>query len=79
MRMELGSFKIVLDPEDDREAVFRWIFRNLSNKELGEILGVTEKTVRRWKVNGRLPCRENGRIMLLDLVHHLAPKAAKGE
>ena len=55
MRLELGALKIELDEGDDVEAFFRGLFRHFNNMELSEMLGVSPKTVTRWKRDGRLP------------------------
>lgn len=75
MRLELGLVKLEVERQEDAAAFLRGLLRYLNNLELAAVLGVTDKTVRRWKREGRLPTREGGQIMLLDLLYHLAPPA----
>ncbi|MDH5753251.1 MAG: helix-turn-helix domain-containing protein [Deltaproteobacteria bacterium] len=68
MRIRVGT--VCLDVEGDRElqGALRSLFRHLSNKELGDILGISERTVRRWKDEGQLPSKGRERLTMLDLL-----------
>jgi hypothetical protein len=78
MRLELGTVNVVLDADEDPAVFLKRLYRHLTNLEVGEILGVSNKTVQRWKREGRLPSRGTGQIMLLDLLHFLDPGWAAG-
>jgi len=78
MRLELGTVNVVLDADEDPAVFLKRLYRHLTNMEVGEILGVSNKTVQRWKREGRLPSRGTGQIMLLDLLHFLDPGLAAG-
>lgn len=73
MRIELGSVKLVLDSGEDVDEVLRRLLRHFTNKEIAALLGVSERTVRRWKEQGRLPSRGSGQITLLELLRFLGP------
>ena len=66
MRLELGALKIELDEGDDVEAFFRGLFRHFNNMELSEMLGVSPKTVTRWKRDGRLPGGSGTGLTMLE-------------
>ena len=68
MRLELGALKIELEEGDDVEAFFRGLFRHFNNMELSEILGVSPKTVTRWKRDGRLPGGSGKGLTMLELL-----------
>lgn len=76
MRIELGAVRLVLDNGEDMDEVLRGLLRHLTNKEIAALLGVSERTVRRWKVQGRLPARGSDQITLLELLRFLAPSGA---
>ena len=75
MRLELGALTLVVERQEDAAAFLRGLLRHLNNLELAELLGVTDKTVRRWKREGRLPRREGGQVMLLELLQHVQARA----
>jgi excisionase family DNA binding protein len=77
MRLELGALTVEVERQEDAADFLRGLFRQLTNKEVAEVLGVTDKTVRRWRRAGRLPGREGGQLTLLDLLHYLGPGARK--
>ena len=66
--IELGHLRIHLDEDEETVTVLQSLARHLSNQETAEILGVSERTVRRWKRKGRLPCGENTRLSFADLL-----------
>lgn len=66
--IELGHLRIHLDEEEETVTVLQSLARYLSNQETAEILGVSERTVRRWKRKGRLRCGENMRLSFADLL-----------
>lgn len=68
MRVELGALKIELDEDDDVEAFFRGLFRHFNNMELSDMLGVSPKTVTRWKRDGRLPGGPGKGLTMLELL-----------
>lgn len=71
MRLELGTLTVQVEHQEEATAFLRGLFRHLTNKEVAELLGVTDKTVRRWQQTGRLPSRSGGQLTLLDLLGHL--------
>ncbi|HKI99849.1 MAG TPA: helix-turn-helix domain-containing protein [bacterium] len=75
MRLELGALTVEVERQEDAADFLRGLFRHLNNKEVADLLGVTDKTVRRWRRAGRLPTRGGGQLTLLDLLHHLGPGA----
>ena len=68
MRLELGALRIELEAGDDVEAFFRSLFRHFNNMELSEILGVSPKTVTRWKRDGRLPTGSGKGLAMVELL-----------
>lgn len=80
MRMTVGAVTVEVEHPDAAESFLRSLFRHLTNQEVAELLGVTDKTVRRWQRSGRLPYRPGGQTLLLDLVTYLgaAPPRAGG-
>ena len=70
--IEMGGLKIHLTADEDAVSLVQALMRHLSNQEVADVLGVSERTVRRWKREGRLPDRGNARLRLADLVEHLA-------
>lgn len=76
MRLELGALRIELEAGDDVEAFFRSLFRHFNNMELSEILGVSPKTVTRWKRDGRLPAGSGKGLAMVEL---LAAVGSPGE
>jgi hypothetical protein len=80
MRMELGAVSVEVDGQAELDAFLRRILRALTNKEVGAFLGVTERTVRRWKLEGRLPGPRKGQVTVLELLQFLqAQGSAPGE
>jgi len=74
MRMiEVGAVKIHLEEDEEAVALLESLLRPLNNKEVAAMIGISERTVMRWKRNGRLPTRHKGQIFVLDLIRHLAP------
>lgn len=65
MVLEFGSVRVVLDDPEQVQAVLRDLLRQLTNREVADILGVTERTVRRWKLAGRLPGAERTTLLAL--------------
>jgi excisionase family DNA binding protein len=74
MRLELGALAVQMERPEDAAEFLRGLMRCLNNREVAEVLGVTDKTVRRWKREGRLPEGRGGQITLLDLLHHQEPQ-----
>lgn len=73
MHLELGGIRLVVESEAEMVEVLTAMLRHLTNKEVAGILGVSERTVRRWKEEGRLPDRGNEQVTLAELVAHLLP------
>lgn len=67
-----------LDSNEEAVSLLTSLLRHLSNKEVATMVGVSERTVRRWKLEGRLPSRTNEPVMLADLLLYLAPKDPPG-
>lgn len=57
MRLQLGTLTVQVERQEEATEFLRGLFRHLNNKEVAELLGVTDKTVRRWQQTGRLPRR----------------------
>lgn len=74
MRLELGALTVEVERQEDAAAFVRGLLRHLNNVEVAGLLGVSTKTVRRWKRAGRLPDPAGGQINLLELLHHLQPQ-----
>ncbi|MBI3994034.1 MAG: hypothetical protein HY342_12235 [Candidatus Lambdaproteobacteria bacterium] len=70
--VHLGALRLELDEGDAALDVLTGLLRHLNNKEVGRLLGISERTVRRWKLSGRLPSKDNEQISLLELLLHLA-------
>ncbi len=73
MRLEVGAFTVEVEHQEDAAAFVCGLLRRLNNRDVGELLGVTDKTVRRWRREGRLPSEEGAQLTLLYLLHYLAP------
>ena len=71
LRLTVGSVSVEVEHQEAADAYLRSLLRLLNNLEVADLLGVTDKTVRRWKRSGRLPSRSGGQVMLLDLLAHL--------
>ena len=76
MRIQVGRVELVLEGEQELQEALRTLFRHLSNKELADTLGVSERTVRRWKDEGWLARRGRERVMLLDLLESVEANGA---
>ncbi len=72
--IEVGAVKIHLEQNEEAMALLESLLRPLNNKEVAAMIGVSERTVMRWKRCGRLPSRNKGQIFVLDLIRHLAPE-----
>lgn len=68
MRLDIGPLRITLEPGEEPAALLGSLLRRLSNKELSHAIGVSDKTVQRWKQEGRLPTRKGGYVLLVDLL-----------
>jgi FixJ family two-component response regulator len=69
--MNLGPIQMEFGQEEEALSVLRGLLRHVNNKEVAHLLGISERTVRRWKLSGRLPNREHEQVSLLELVSHL--------
>jgi len=76
--IEVGSVKIHLQEGEEAVSMLEALLRPLSNKEVAAIIGISERTVMRWKQAGRLPARESGQVFMVDLIRHLAPEGVTG-
>ena len=72
--IEIGEVKIHLDKNEDAVGMLQALLRPLSNKEVAVMIGISERTVVRWKQTGLLPARESGQLLFVDLVRHMAPR-----
>ena len=70
--VHLGALRLDLEESDAAFEVLTALLRHLNNKEVGGLLGISERTVRRWKLSGRLPNKDNEQVSLLELLLHLA-------
>lgn len=76
--IEVGAVKIHLEENEEAVALLESLLRPLNNKEVAAMIGISERTVMRWKRSGRLPTRNKGQIFVLDLIRHLAPERLGG-
>lgn len=60
LTLEYGNLKIVADTPEEVAEVVGLLARPLQNGEIAHTLGVSERTVRRWQAEGRLPPRRSG-------------------
>jgi FixJ family two-component response regulator len=72
--IEVGAVKIHLEKQEEAKEMLEALLRPLSNKEVAAMIGISERTVMRWKLTGRLPSRGNGQVFMVDLIRHLAPE-----
>jgi len=77
--IEVGAIKVHLEGHDEAMKFLTSLMRPLSNKEIAAMIGISERTVARWKINGRLPSRVNGQLYLVDLLKHLIPEGGNLE
>ena len=68
MRLEIGDMRLFVEGEAELSAALRSLVQHYANKELAAMLGVSERTLRRWKDAGLLPQRGRERLTLLDLI-----------
>jgi len=73
MRIRIGNVHIELERGEDPAQAFKGLMRKMGNKELGDLLGVSERTVRRWKDSGELP----GAGRQVSMMELLAPDAGE--
>ena len=73
MRLELGAFTVEVERQEDAANFVCGLLRRLNNRDVGHLMGVTDKTVRRWRREGRLPSEEGAQLTLLNLLYYLAP------
>ena len=76
--IEIGGLRIQLTTDEDPVSLVQSLMRHVSNQEVADILGVSERTVRRWKRTGRLPQQEHTRLKLVDVIAHLTQTAVQG-
>ena len=69
--IEIGGLRIHLKPDEDPVTLLQSLMRHVSNQEVADILGISERTVRRWKQAGRLPRKGHARLKLADLIAYL--------
>ena len=54
--------------------------RPLVNKEIAAMMGISERTVIRWKKKGVIPSRNGQQVFLIDLLNGIAlPPVGMGE
>lgn len=66
--VKLGPLRLEFDTGESALHIIEGLMRHLSNKEVGGLLGISERTVRRWKCAGRLPSKDNEQVSLLELL-----------
>lgn len=76
--IEVGAVKIHLEEDEETVALLEKLLRPLSNKQVAAMIGVSERTVMRWKRAGRLPSRDGGQVFMVDLLRHVAPENTTG-
>ena len=76
--IEVGAVKIHLDENEEVVSLLQALLRPLNNKEIATVVGISERTVLRWKKEGRLPSRQKGQVLLVDLLRHIAPPLPAG-
>ncbi|MEE8554942.1 MAG: helix-turn-helix domain-containing protein [bacterium] len=76
--IELGNLRIHLKEDEDTVSLLQSLMRHVSNQEIADMLGISERTVRRWKREGRLPSRGSARLKLVDVLEHLTGDTAPG-
>lgn len=69
--IEIGQVKIHLENDEDPAELLKTMFRPLSNKEMAGMIGISERSVLRWKSEGRLPTKPKGQVNLIDLLRYL--------
>ena len=52
--IELGGLRIHLNADEDAVSMVQALMRYLSNQEVADVLGISERTVRRWIKQGAL-------------------------
>jgi len=70
--IEVGNLRIRLQEDDDAVSLLQSLMRHVSNQEIATMLAVSERTVRRWMRDGRLPRRQHARLKLADLIEYLS-------
>ena len=76
--IEVGAVKIHLEEDEETVVLLEKLLRPLSNKEVAAMIGISERTVMRWKRAGRLPSRDGGQVFMMDLIRHVAPENSAG-
>ena len=76
--IEVGAVKIHLDENEEVVSLLQALLRPLNNKEIATVVGISERTVLRWKKEGRLPSRLKGQVLMVDLLRHIAPPLSAG-
>jgi hypothetical protein len=74
--IELGELRIHLREDEEAVTLLQSLMRHVSNQEIATMLGISERTVRRWKRAGQLPRPEHARLKLADLLGHLSRSLA---
>lgn len=72
MRLTLGEVIVEVDETQDVREVLALLMRTLTDQEAGRILDVSERTIGRWRKDGRLPGRNragSSRLTMLDLLN----------
>ena len=74
--IEVGSIKIHLEEIEETITVLQSLLRPLNNKEVATMIGISERTVVRWKKLGQIPSRSNGQVFMVDMLRHLMPNSS---
>lgn len=72
--IELGPLRLRAASGEDLEQVLSGLMRFLTNQEVADRLGVSERTVRRWRADGTLPTTKGEKITVLDLLVYVATR-----
>lgn len=79
-KIEVGIIHIHLPAHESAVAVVEGLLRPMVNKEIAAMMGISERTVMRWKKSGQLPSRGRRQVFLIELLHNITqPPARNGE
>ena len=72
IRLELGALSVVIEDPDELKAFMRPLCHHMSQKETAEVLGISDRTLRRWRAERQLPL--TGPLTLMELLNALTPQ-----
>ena len=70
--IELGFLQIHLPEGAEATGMVEILLRPLVNKQIAAMLGISERTVIRWKRAGMLPCRGKSQVFMMDLLRFVS-------